>query len=405
MDGAEAKFFYNWHQDRRCKKCTAGVVHEHAKDYHKQVYHHQYTPAVVRHGVKNVEDHLGQVHIYKHAAEHLHGERQQHYGAGGFGRINEAVLQCVPGEFFVDKESHGNGIGCGDCGSLGGGGNAPVNAAQDDEGHKQSPEGAMLVVSLAETLLFYPSRFQLLGGESLYLGVVAQHEESAQGQQYSQDDPGHSTGQEAGQDRGRTGPAVEYHNAAGWNKYADDAGAGHHCCHKAPGIAFLLEHGSDNAAYGGEGGGSAAGDGGENGAGNNANYCQPAFKSAYKTACGAYDLFAYASVGHNGTGHDEQRYSQQDDGAGVLISVGHEQGETGSAAHSYYHCAEEEGQSHRHSNDQEDEQHRNCKYDCRCHFTLPPSSVACSRASGCWAASLLPPSARAMAVWTMWATV
>ena len=67
-------------------------------------------------------------------------------------------------------------------------------------------------------------------------------------------------------------------------------------------------------------------------------------------------------VGHDGTSHNEQRNSQQDDRAGVFITEGHEQRQARIVSYGNQHGGQKEGQRDRNADYQQGKQQYNC-YD------------------------------------------
>ena len=202
MHGAEAELFDDGNKDRRGEQTAARVVHEHAEDDHKQVYHEHYAPAVVSHGIERVEDQLGQVDVDKHAREHLNGQRQEHDGTGGLRSVDEAVFELSICQLFVDKEANGDRVSGGNGRGLSGRGDAAVYAAEDNDRHEQGKEGAVLIVELAQPLFLFISRLDLFRGQSFDVIVVAQHEQRADRQQDREDYAGNRACEEAGKNGG-----------------------------------------------------------------------------------------------------------------------------------------------------------------------------------------------------------
>ena len=129
-------------QDRCRQQDPAGIVHQHADDYHENIHHQQNQVFVVRDAQQRGGNLRGDILHCQQLAENHHHEEHDHNDAGRAARFGQRLTQAVALEALIDEHAAGDGVGHADRGRLGGCHHAAVNAAQDDNRHNHRRDGA-----------------------------------------------------------------------------------------------------------------------------------------------------------------------------------------------------------------------------------------------------------------------
>ena len=207
--------------------------------------------------VGQVDQPVGDGHVQPRAGQDVGKEAgaggDEHDGGGGAGRVDEDLLEVLElyglVHEYADDETvdHGHGRG------FGGGEDAAVDAAQNDDGHQQAPEGVLEGLPALGA-----------GGLGLPLQVhFAAHQQRRDDQTRAHDQAGDHAGLEQVADGGVRDGAEHHEGDGGRDDDADGAGAAHQGGGKGGGIAGLDHAGDQHQAQGGHGGRAGAGDGGE----------------------------------------------------------------------------------------------------------------------------------------------
>ena len=204
--------------------------------------------------------------------EYLRAEEDQEDHRGGLGGLLEAVDEALPGQGALrhaDKE-HGNGA---QRGALGGGKDAAVDAADDDQGdQKDGPDGGQCAQPVAD--------LDRRGG--CKMRAPAHHD----GDRDAVEDRGKKARDESGLEQlgdvllGRDG--IDDEDDGGRDEDAERAADGNGAGGKAGVVAVAGELGQRGAAEGGRRGDGGAADGAEGGAGPDDGHGEPAAHASGK---------------------------------------------------------------------------------------------------------------------------
>ena len=186
------------------------------------------------------------------------GARHDHHdAAGGTDGAGQAGEQLLEVHLLIDEHAYDDGIGAGDGGGLRGGKHAGVDAAQDDEGREQGPDGV---------LEGGPGLGQAEGALALEAPLVAgvDHVDDDQG---GHEQAGAGAGDQHGADGLVGGDGVEHHGDAGGDQGPEDAAGGLEGAGVIRIVAPLIHGGDHDGADGGRGSHGGAGHGSEEHAG------------------------------------------------------------------------------------------------------------------------------------------
>ena len=150
-------------------------VHKAAGDQEDHVDDDQEHVLVAGHGKQQRLGGLGNAVDRADVGEQSGGADDEHDAAGGLAGVHQKIVQVLDLDLAVDEQAHDQAVHHGDGRRLGGGEDAAVDAAQDDDGHQKAPEGG------AEGLPpFAPGGLLPGGGQALAADL--DHDDDDQGQ-------------------------------------------------------------------------------------------------------------------------------------------------------------------------------------------------------------------------------
>ena len=216
----------------------------------------------------------------------------QHDAAGGLAGVDQDIDHILHLDLTIDEDADHQTVYHGDGSRLGGGENAAVDAADDDDGHQEAPEG------LTEGLPALAPGGLCLGCLDALLAAL-DHDDDHQGQAH------HDAGNPAAHEHiahGDAGDGGVHHECdGGRNDDGDGGGAGHQGRGEGGGEAAAVDHGGNqDNAQSRHGGGTGAGDGAEEAGHDNSHDGDAAAPMADAVISKRHQTAGDARLGHDG---------------------------------------------------------------------------------------------------------
>ena len=243
----------------------------------------------------------------------------EHDAAGGLGGIHQQIIQVTELDLAIDEQTDDQAVHHGDSSSLSGSEEAAVDAAQDDDGHQEAPEGS------AERL---PAGTPagLLTGSGQALLTNLDHDDHHQGQAH------HDAGDDAAHEHiahGDAGDGGVHHECdRGRDDDGDGRSAGHHGRGERSGEAAAVDHGGDqDNAQSSHSGRAGTGDGAEEAGNHHAHDGDAAAAVSDAVINELNQTGGNTGLGHDVAGEDEERDGQKQELCHAVIDVGRNNGE------------------------------------------------------------------------------
>ena len=286
------------------------------------------------------------------------GHHEEDGGVDAYGALDDLEEQ-LPRHGTGDEHFHEQGVDHGDGAGFGGGGDAAVDAAKNDDGHHDGPLG--FVQGLHHFREFGTGHgFAVLPAHAD--DVAHQHEGAAH------EDAGNDGGHEEVADGNAGGGAEKDERDARRDHDAETAGGGVHGGGELLGVAFLLHGGDHDAAHGGHGGGGGAAQRAVEEAGEDGDVGHAPLDVADQTAGNGQQGVGDGAFLHDVASHDEEGDGQQGEGVQRTVHFLCEE-HGGKAAH--HHAHEDggaDGNADGYGEDKQDDEGAECGKKNRIHI-------------------------------------
>ena len=298
MDHIDAQLLGHRPQDGDHDQLDHGGVDEHTQDQDHHVGQDQEAPLAVAQGQQPVADGDTQALLGEDEGDGGGGTDNDGHAAGALDGVKEDLFQLFPAHGLVDDGGNQDGVQTGDGTGLGGGGDAGVDAAQQDHGGQQGPDGLQQELEVG---------FQ---GNGLGPGIVPLpgDEDNVDAQEQSQQNAGDHAAHKQSAHGGTGEHGVNHHGDGGREDGADGGGGGGDGAGEGVVIALLLHdldlHGADAGGVGNGGAGHA----GEHQGAQHVHVGHAAPEPAHQAVTEAEDIVGDGGGVHQVGGEDEQRH-------------------------------------------------------------------------------------------------
>ena len=237
----------------------------------------------------------------EHIAEQRSAHGDEHDGGCGAAGVNEDVLDFLQVDLPIDEDTHDQPVEHGDGGSLGGGEDAAIDTAEDDDGHQKTPECI---------LERYPAL--LAGGLGKHLQIhLPADDQCGDDQAHAHQQTGDHAGLEEVGDGGVRNRAVHDKGDGRRDHHADGAACRHQSAGEGGGISGLHKGGDHDQTQGRHRGGAGAGDRCEEAGNHHADHGHTAADVAEALLCQIDKTTGNACLFHHIAGENEEGDRQQ----------------------------------------------------------------------------------------------